>query len=334
MKNHIRGKVRGLLEVVLHARRQQESSRSRSSSSATVARNPSNAVGVTTVGHKHAAMAEAAGLSTPAQSHSQRRGGAAAARSFKSVKEEAKEQMEAYEAIAATKEMNSWLTEYPVMKSMDWWMKNHNGMDGKYEDMKMVALAVNSIMAGSGNLENIFSMSSDVYTRRRAGLDEGNAEMVMVCNAAERKGCILTPDQIQILQPDEAASWVPRRLRDPELVQLLKDLDWEGNEWEPDFDEVAEMARWSSVAELAANYRIEDSNDDHDLDYLFLPGVEDGRRQNDDDTNNNTNNSSSDSGSGGNDLGIGASNGGGGLSLMALLAAAEAQQAATLGGSR
>ena len=154
------------------------------------------------------------------------------------------------------------------------WMQHGDSKGGKIRDMKEVALAVNSIMGGSGNLENVFSMSSDLLTRRRSSMHEANAEMVMVCNVEQKKGVKLSPDYVQVLTPDQAAAAIPRHLRDPELAKALEDLDWDSPWDPPDFDAVAEMARWSSVAALAKSYDgIDSFDDDNSLGSLGEVGV-------------------------------------------------------------
>ena len=171
---------------------------------------------------------------------------------YLSVEEEAEEQLKAYEDIAFVDSVQG-VRSVSLTQGLRWWANLSRDNLKRFPDLRVVAMSVCAIMAGSGNLENSFSSAADVFTRRRSSLDDVNGEMLTVLNHAFRNGWTPVPDEIHILDERQAAEAIPPRLRDPRLLALWKDLDYQGIGDPNGFEDLAAMTHWTSVAEMAIN---------------------------------------------------------------------------------
>ena len=196
-------------------------------------------------------------------------GGGSAAQEM-SLEDEAEKQLKEYE-----KELYAdaaiGVIAIPLTDVLQWWGNLGEKKRERFGDLREVALSVCAIMAGSANLENGFSSSADIITRHRSTLADHNSEMVMVLNHAFRNGFNATPDEIKVLDDLQMKEAIPQRFRDPSLLALWRDLDCGGIEDPNGFENLAAMAHWTSVGELALSM----TDDAMDRTFLEEDGIDD-----------------------------------------------------------
>lgn len=160
----------------------------------------------------------------------------------------------------------NFLSKYPHDAMHQWWgeMAEKEG----FHEIAVVARAVMSLTASSGNLERDFCSLKNIITPKRSSLLGWVVEMLLLCHAFQkmphRK---LKPEDVVVLRKEDVEAAKPPRFVDEEFIRALDELDvlrGDDDDDDPLFrlrvSDAGQLQNWSSLAEVVALWEKENTD--------------------------------------------------------------------------